>query len=325
MPPMLLFGEAVSSNYNIIGAVSNNPSSVQPFVNRFVTPSSKCYGPANALTSINNNVQYYHTGVVGQDLCVSITCDGSTGFLGFGVQNCNSIYLSLLFTCYNPCNNCLAANTATCVVIAGTPNRVATNIVELPTAQCTCKDGWGGATCSTAAAIPVDGGWSSWSACSADCGGGTQTRTCTSPAPANGGATCSGVSLQLCNLQSCSSSIVPAIQPVATSSSSSSGNNGGGTRSGSYRSSSTGSAATSPAAANTGMISGWSSASCAGSAEYQANLVVGKCQKATGKPGYIQVGEACLHMSCIPFVVDLELNYRFASSSSSSSSSFCSS
>jgi hypothetical protein len=70
------------------------------------------------------------------------------------------------------------------------------------------------------------------------------------------------------------------------------------------------------------MISGWSSASCAGSAEYQANLVVGKCQKATGKPGYIQVGEACLHMSCIPFVVDLdELNYCFASSSSS----FCSS
>ena len=43
----------------------------------------------------------------------------------------------------------------------------------------------------------MDGGYSAygdWSACSADCGGGTQTRTrtCTNPAPANGGADCVG-------------------------------------------------------------------------------------------------------------------------------------
>lgn len=50
---------------------------------------------------------------------------------------------------------------------------------------------------------PVDGGWSAWSACSADCGGGTQTRTCTNPAPANGGADCEGPDTQACNTQPC--------------------------------------------------------------------------------------------------------------------------
>ncbi len=44
--------------------------------------------------------------------------------------------------------------------------------------------------------VPVDGVWSPWSngACTVTCGQGgtmTQTRTCTNPAPANGGAQCS--------------------------------------------------------------------------------------------------------------------------------------
>ena len=47
---------------------------------------------------------------------------------------------------------------------------------------------------------PINGGWSSWSACSGQCGGGsgTQTRTCTNPAPQFGGANCSGSSSQGC-------------------------------------------------------------------------------------------------------------------------------
>ncbi len=57
--------------------------------------------------------------------------------------------------------------------------------------------------CVCIVAAPVDGVWSAWSTCSATCGSGTQMRTCTTPAPANGGADCFGASQQSCNTQSC--------------------------------------------------------------------------------------------------------------------------
>lgn len=55
----------------------------------------------------------------------------------------------------------------------------------------------------TVADVAVDGGWSDWSGCSATCGGGTQTRTCTNPAPSGSGADCSGESSRPCNTQAC--------------------------------------------------------------------------------------------------------------------------
>ncbi|XP_019647720.1 PREDICTED: platelet endothelial aggregation receptor 1-like [Branchiostoma belcheri] len=63
--------------------------------------------------------------------------------------------------------------------------------------SCQCPAGFRGTYCEQAIDILVDGswsGWSPWSACSVTCGSGTQTRkrTCTDPAPANGGATCEG-------------------------------------------------------------------------------------------------------------------------------------
>ena len=57
---------------------------------------------------------------------------------------------------------------------------------------------------------PVNGGWSSWLTCSATCNGGTQTRSCNNPTPANGGLQCQltngsyGLNeSQVCNTQSC--------------------------------------------------------------------------------------------------------------------------
>lgn len=54
-----------------------------------------------------------------------------------------------------------------------------------------------GRECREIVLPPVNGGWSSWSAWST-CSGGTQqrTRSCTNPAPQNGGATCSGSSTE---------------------------------------------------------------------------------------------------------------------------------
>jgi len=66
----------------------------------------------------------------------------------------------------------------------------------------------------------VNGNWSAWSTCSAAC---TQTRTCTNPAPVNGGADCSGAFSQSCSGGSCSSGV-----PSSSTGASGGGGNGGG-------------------------------------------------------------------------------------------------
>lgn len=60
---------------------------------------------------------------------------------------------------------------------------------------------------------PIDGGWSGWSACSVTACGqtGTQTRTCTDPAPANGGTTCSGSPSQSCSTPVCPTTPTPTV------------------------------------------------------------------------------------------------------------------
>lgn len=51
----------------------------------------------------------------------------------------------------------------------------------------------------------VDGGWSAFVACSKACGGGSQSRSCSNPTPANGGKDCVGANFKLCNTQTCAS------------------------------------------------------------------------------------------------------------------------
>ena len=84
---------------------------------------------------------------------------------------------------------------------------------------------YGGASCSGASSracntqgcdVVVDGDWSAWSVCSSLCGGGSQTRTCNNPAPANGGAACSGASSQPCNTNGC---VLPPNFPSSSGSS----------------------------------------------------------------------------------------------------------
>ena len=65
----------------------------------------------------------------------------------------------------------------------------------------------------------MSGGWSDngpWSDCTADCGGGTQTRTrtCTNPAPAHGGAECVGeaTETQDCNQHHCPGLVLYLLQ-----------------------------------------------------------------------------------------------------------------
>lgn len=66
-----------------------------------------------------------------------------------------------------------------------------------------------------AAGVPINGGWSNWSppSCPTTCGlpASTQTRTCTNPAPANGGANCVGSASQ-----SCAATPACVVAPVVT-------------------------------------------------------------------------------------------------------------
>ena len=60
---------------------------------------------------------------------------------------------------------------------------------------------------------PIDGGWSDWEPCSESCGGGTQKKTCTDPAPSCGGKLCTGAEpTRVCNPQVC----VPTVSLSAT-------------------------------------------------------------------------------------------------------------
>ena len=132
------------------------------------------------------------------EYCIS---DSATSAHGLAVYSCSTYYLGECngidscyrheYTCDSSCAGCPAAESCPtdCGYGGGT----------VPDGSC------GDTTCSAteSCCTPVDGGWSDWGACSVSCGGGTQTKTCTNPAPNECGAACSGDSSQACNTQPC--------------------------------------------------------------------------------------------------------------------------
>ena len=117
------------------------------------------------------------------------------------------------FSC--ACNAGYAGDGVNCEEIdecAGNPCGVGGSCEDLVNAySCSCDAEYsGGGLNNPCVCAPVDGGWSgwsSWSGCSANCGGGTQSRTrsCTNPSPNICGSACAGSSseTQACNTQTC--------------------------------------------------------------------------------------------------------------------------
>lgn len=64
---------------------------------------------------------------------------------------------------------------------------------------------------ASASTVKVNGGFSDWSPCSDQC---DQTRSCTNPPPANGGATCSGQTVRSCTGGACKLTPTPAPAPI---------------------------------------------------------------------------------------------------------------
>jgi cysteine-rich repeat protein len=125
--------------------------------------------------------------------------NGGAACTGATSQACNVGVLCPIdggFTDYSACSAaCTADGTG------GTQTRACTNPAPANGgAACT---GATSQTCNVGVLCPIDGGFTDYSACSVDCTtdgtGGTQTRTCTNPAPANGGAACAGPTEQTCN------------------------------------------------------------------------------------------------------------------------------
>ncbi|MDO8664033.1 MAG: hypothetical protein Q7K44_00555 [Candidatus Liptonbacteria bacterium] len=110
-------------------------------------------------------------------------------------------------TCYGPINSCGQPYQGTWTYTYDDDGNVTSQVCTLPGGDNSATPPESGCP---ARPSPVSGGWSDWSACSvtACSSAGTQTRSCTNPAPANGGADCSGPSSQSCSTPTCPPPIV---------------------------------------------------------------------------------------------------------------------
>ena len=95
---------------------------------------------------------------------------------------------------------CGAATNAPTTAPTQVPSSVPTSASTAPTSAPTSSP-----TTSAPIVPPVNGGYTAWAACSVACGGGTETRLCSNPAPVGTGADCSGlgVASRECNPTAC--------------------------------------------------------------------------------------------------------------------------
>ncbi|NTW15546.1 MAG: hypothetical protein HGA38_04260 [Candidatus Moranbacteria bacterium] len=131
--------------------------------------------------------------------------ESQPGEIGFGM-GWGGAFLPLFnkATCSCPAGQVGSTITRDCIAIGGESNcNSMTGSINLFDSSLTFHTFVTGSC--VAAPTPINGAWSDWSACSVTCGGGTQSRTCTNPAPANGGAACVGAATQACNTQPCGS------------------------------------------------------------------------------------------------------------------------
>lgn len=205
-----------------------------PNAGKFIaTPGGTCGGTLSGNTYTTNPVTANCT-VIAKFMSGTLSPAAPSCQIALGNSGCN---LTLSWSITNPVgiptaitavgmpdinvSNSLAtpqSGTQSVVVPGGSPNgqRIfylynnGNKLAEV-TATATCLSGaWD--TTAGACVTPVDGGWSVWSACSATACGttGVQTRTCTNPAPAYGGADCVGPATQSCTAPACPSGTISA-------------------------------------------------------------------------------------------------------------------
>jgi hypothetical protein len=168
--------------YTGVNLEANNPCSIaKGYANMQDYTTSQCISRTDPMLWLNMN-----SAIVSTRTLAGVVAPSQFG-VGPAVSNIN-FAVGATSSCGTNCIQTTAGPTATCANVQEQPQFV--DQVALFNIYC--------------AAAAVDGGWTDWSACSATCGGGTSTRSCTNPAPSGGGASCVGDSSQACNTQACS-------------------------------------------------------------------------------------------------------------------------